>query len=109
MLRPATGESFRFPFRRWLGASDAGGAVFPREQEMDVVAGGGPSEPAAPPANTPLLRPLSLRTGAAAVPHPDKMKAGARALAKSDAGHAGEDAYFVVRMSANILRASRSH
>ena len=74
---------------------------------MDVEDGatGGPSsssaasqstEPQLPPHLVPLIRPLTLRTGAAAVPHPDKMKAGARGVARQDSGHAGEDAYFVV-------------
>jgi protein phosphatase PTC7 len=87
----------RFPCRRWLGFSDAGGAAFPEEQEFDVLpASGGPAEPPPPPA--PLLaRPLALRAGGAAVPHPDKVKAGARATVRADAGDAGEDAYFITR------------
>ena len=61
-----------------------------------MVRGGGPSEPPPPPPPPrPLSRPLTLRTGAAAVPHPDKMRAGARGMTLSEGGHAGEDAYFV--------------
>jgi protein phosphatase PTC7 len=52
-------------------------------------------EPLLPPASVTLTRPMTLRTGAAAVPHPDKMKAGARGVSRAEAGHAGEDAYFV--------------
>jgi protein phosphatase PTC7 len=84
----------RFACRRWLGFSDSGGAAFPEEQDFDVLPAHGPAEPPPPPA--PLLaRPLALRAGAAAVPHPDKMKSGARASVRADAGDAGEDAYFI--------------
>ncbi len=88
------GASARFPCRRWLGRSDAGGAAFPEEQEFDVLPGGGPADPP-PPAAAPLARPLALRAGGAAVPHPDKMKSGARATLRAHAGDAGEDAYFI--------------
>ena len=112
--RPSTGESFRFPCRRWLGHSDAGGAAFPLEHEVDVEGdgSGGPSsssaafpaaEPPLPPHTVPLTRPLTLRTGAAAVPHPDKMKAGARGIARQESGHAGEDAYFVVTPPGRVV------
>ena len=118
VTRRSSGEAFRFLARRWLGHSDAGGAAFPLEHEVDVLhPGGGAShggadgtstassvsagtaqlyeEPAVPAPAVPLTRPLTIRTGAAAVPHPDKMRAGARGIARQESGHAGEDAYFV--------------
>jgi protein phosphatase PTC7 len=90
------GVAVRFPCRRWLGSSDAGGAAFPEEQEFDVLPGNGPAEPVLLPgvARAPA-RPLALRCGGAAVPHPDKVKSGARATVRASAGDAGEDAYFI--------------
>ena len=96
--------SVRFPCRRWLGHSDAGGAAFPEEQEFDALPGAGPAEPPLPPAAAQRrARPLVLRAGGAAVPHPDKMKAGARGVARADAGDAGEDAYFVATLADGVL------
>jgi hypothetical protein len=45
-------------------------------------------------ADAPLERPLALATGAAALPHPEKVEAGARAVSRRREGWAGEDAYF---------------
>ena len=89
----------RFPCRRWLGTSDSGGAVFPADVEVAALAGGSHAE-AAPPPPPLLARPLALRAGAAAVPHPDKVKAGCRATVRGDAGDAGEDAYFIAPWAA---------
>ena len=43
----------------------------------------------------PLAKPLSCRFGGASVPHPDKMKAGQKAVARANGGHGGEDSYFM--------------
>ena len=118
----------RFVLRTWLGASDAGGARFPSQLEVDAHTENGPHGSsaharAAPPAAAAstldggvevaaaaeeedeyerlgdvarlLAKPLTVRCGGAAVPHPDKIKAGSRGVATATSGHAGEDAYFV--------------
>jgi len=114
VTRRADGASFAFPCRRWLGSSDSGGgATFPLSvtlrpasacataaaaqavAEAEPAAAGAPPPPPPPAAGRRLPRPLSLRCGAAATPHPDKVKAGARAALRKEGGYAGEDAYFV--------------
>ena len=44
--------------------------------------------------NAPLAEPLAVVTGAAALPHPEKVEAGAKAVSRRHEGWAGEDAYF---------------
>ena len=44
--------------------------------------------------DAPLAKPLAVATGAAALPHPEKVEAGARAVSRRHEGWAGEDAYF---------------
>lgn len=45
-------------------------------------------------ADAPLAEPLAVVTGAAALPHPEKVEAGAKAVSRRHEGWAGEDAYF---------------
>jgi protein phosphatase PTC7 len=91
-VRRSGGRSVRFPARRWLGAADASGAVFPLQLRLRAATAS-LAHPEPPP--SPAARAVRLRVGAAAVPHPDKVKSGQRALITSTGGHAGEDAFFI--------------
>ncbi|KAK9827711.1 hypothetical protein WJX81_003442 [Elliptochloris bilobata] len=77
----------RFPCHNWLGKSDAGDHRGCQQRHLepseDLIAG-----------DAPLAKPLAVATGAAALPHPEKVEVGARAVSRRNEGWAGEDAYF---------------
>mmetsp|Transcript_33275 Transcript_33275/g.53620 ORF Transcript_33275/g.53620 Transcript_33275/m.53620 type:complete len:495 (-) Transcript_33275:8947-10431(-) len=90
-------EEFRFPVQRWLGKSDIGVGTYPASVSLKVRMMDSLVDPEAmvfPVANK-KPKPLFLETGAAAFPHPDKVRAGERAVVRSDIGQAGEDAYSI--------------
>ena len=106
-----SGERWVFPCARWFGEAagpDSPARVFQRlvPRSGDAMGHGvahgrdvpGHARAARPlrvrPADAPKLR---LHCGAAAVPHPKKVQQGIRGAVLREEGHAGEDAYFVLR------------
>jgi protein phosphatase PTC7 len=82
-----------FHVHKWLGQSESGGLSGPsyitcEVTETALVA----STMANPP---PMGRTLRLRSGCMALPHPEKVNKGIRAVVKRSKGHAGEDAYIM--------------
>jgi len=89
-----------FPVQRWLGKSDIGFGEYPRMIRLRVGITDSMSDPSGSTrfesTSAPVkISPLTVKTGAAGFPHPDKVRAGERAIVRSDVGQAGEDAFSI--------------
>eukprot|EP00238_Polyblepharides_amylifera_P015904 CAMPEP_0196584316 /NCGR_PEP_ID=MMETSP1081-20130531/46634_1 /TAXON_ID=36882 /ORGANISM="Pyramimonas amylifera, Strain CCMP720" /LENGTH=462 /DNA_ID=CAMNT_0041905483 /DNA_START=388 /DNA_END=1776 /DNA_ORIENTATION=+ len=98
----ASGLEYEFSCRQWLGKvgesgslGGSGADIGPVEREL-TLEGILEQDDDEMHAWRPSLK---LYTAAAAVPHPAKVKGGARATVRRDGGHGGEDAYFLTQHS----------
>ena len=92
------GATLNFPCQAWFGESQCGGFDGPNERSLP---------PCAVPTFTEyhsVLEPLTLKSSAVAIPHPNKVLEGnARGVVRKGFGHAGEDAYFAALSSDGLV------
>ena len=98
-----SGEHWLFPCARWFGEAagpDSPARVWQRLRPREESAALQRRRRKARPPTAPALR---LHAGAAAVPHPNKVRSGVKSHVRREEGHAGEDAYFVLRGGQHAL------
>ncbi|GBG33741.1 Protein phosphatase PTC7-like fig [Hondaea fermentalgiana] len=94
-------RTLMFPVRRWLGKSDIGVGNYPTSVQLRVGIADSMTDPTSfmlPGAQLikgTKAEPFFIKCGAAAFPHPEKVRDGERGVVRPDIGHAGEDAYSI--------------
>lgn len=95
-VRGPEGEHWAFPCGAWLG-SGAAAAPGDAPEERNLI----PADPRRDVTRSSLhdparriTQPLNVETSGIALPHPEKVAAGAKGVNRKGAGHGGEDSYF---------------